>query len=85
VIEKQARCSRCGTLREDWDPALGGRYDAFMPVRTHCLPCEQLEWEYESMREEGGNHKGTTIVLERQQIGPARAIGGQAPVGRPIV
>lgn len=42
-------CSSCGTREQDWNPAEGGREDAYDVTVWRCPGCERLElWQKEN-------------------------------------
>lgn len=49
-VEKARTCQACGTHPDDWDPAKGGRRDAYVVSVTRCPGCAALE-QFQEARE----------------------------------
>lgn len=56
------RCSGCGTHPEEWDPATGGRRDAYKPELRMCPGCMQLEQRRAQLADGPAMH-GAHLVL----------------------
>lgn len=64
-------CTGCGTHPDEWNPARGGRPDAFEMGPTHCRGCEvraQAEEQFE--RDRKRYRRGTTMVMRRPKGDP---------------
>lgn len=59
--------NRCGTRREEWDPAQGGRRDAYEYLPDVCPGCEVLERTEAVMAgPEWQEQRGKTIKVKRR-------------------
>lgn len=58
-LEKNTKCSLCGTAEWEWDPKQGGSRFAYEAVAHTCRGCEMKD----AVSDETGRRPGTTIEL----------------------
>lgn len=66
-MRKRATCSSCGTREDEWDPALGGRDDAYRAELRKCWGCHATAAREKSITKEMG--AGVSVVLIRNDDG----------------
>ncbi|MEU8379782.1 hypothetical protein [Streptosporangium sp. NPDC048865] len=49
-------CRGCGTRAAEWDPAQGGRSDAYRPKSTQCVGCAHVAVLSKGLPEGAGHH-----------------------------
>ena len=73
---KRSTHDRCGTRREEWDPARGGSRHAFEYVPDVCPGCEALERTEAVMSgPEWQGQRGKTIKIRRRAGSEVSAAG----------
>lgn len=55
-LEQAARCGRCRTRRDEWDPARGGDRDAYVSDVSRCPGCERLDHAARDLRGHEDTH-----------------------------
>jgi hypothetical protein len=69
--DRDRRTHVCGTRREEWDPAQGGRRDAYEFLPAVCPGCEALERAQAVMGgAEWQGQRGKTILVRRKPPPP---------------
>lgn len=57
-VRQRQTCSGCGTRAEEWDPARGGRLDAYKATPVQCIGCA-----HRAVLSKGLPDDGSYIVL----------------------
>lgn len=60
-VRKRKMC-RCGTREEEWDPAQGGRLNAYFPTVRICPGCVALQ---RTQEEQAKDIRGAQVGLTR--------------------
>lgn len=70
LIHDAQTCPGCGTRPDEWDPARGGRPDAYEPVPVRCEGCARVEQRRDRITKDGAPQlRGTTVQLRRPAAG----------------
>lgn len=70
-IRRRRACPECGTRPEEWDPAHGGRLDAYVAKPERCRGCAQTHAMSDTPAVR--DVPGTYVVLVRNQEVSTRA------------
>ena len=66
-IIEQKTCHFCGTRSEEWDPASGGRRDAYVAALVECEGCVVRLRGEKTFKQELEAFAGTRVVLMRNE------------------
>lgn len=56
LVRERRTCRGCGTRPEEWDPARGGRADAYRPESRQCPGCARVSVLSKGLPDTGGHH-----------------------------
>lgn len=69
LLRDRAACPKCGTRAEEWDPALGGRDDAYVPDLRKCWGCHTTAAGEKQIRDDMGPGVWVALVPPPKRIG----------------
>lgn len=64
-IRRNQACPSCGTREDEWDPALGGRDDAYRAELRKCWGCDARAAAEKNIRESMGAGVSVTLIRNR--------------------
>ncbi|GAA5048161.1 hypothetical protein HNP84_000231 [Thermocatellispora tengchongensis] len=71
-VRERQTCGGCGTRRAEWDPAQGGRADAYTPKAEQCPGCARIEVLSKGLPE-GAGHRIVLVPNVEEEVSRAQA------------